>query len=268
MWDLVSAFGRIMRQSAAARPSSIVYDDTPDPRLHEPHPRPAVRTQGRLAFSALVPAGHAQVDPGGHLPGGVGAGAPPSRVRRAERGFRRDLAAPDRVSEPLDFSASTTTITPGGNNPAWSTIFRFKPWSQGHHHRGLFAGGGADLLADPRVEVGFDLGAQPWSFMGTPTWFVSHAHIDHLVALPVYVARRRMMKMEPPTIYLPEDMIEPMERILKLFSRLDRGRLPCTLVPCGPGTKSNFRESWWSPFPPPGTRCPRWALWFGSGGGS
>jgi segregation and condensation protein A len=29
LWDLVSAFGRVMRQSAVARPSSIVYDDTP-----------------------------------------------------------------------------------------------------------------------------------------------------------------------------------------------------------------------------------------------
>ena len=87
----------------------------------------------------------------------------------------------------------------------------------------------------PEMKVGFDLGAQPWSFMGTPTWFVSHTHMDHLVGLPVYVARRRMMKMEPPTIYLPEAAVEPVQRILRLFSRLDRGRLPCELVPTVPG---------------------------------
>ncbi len=87
----------------------------------------------------------------------------------------------------------------------------------------------------PELKLGFDLGAQPWSFMGTPTWFVSHAHMDHLVALPVYVGRRRMMKMEPPTIYLPESAVEPVRRILRLFSRLDRGRLPCELVPTAPG---------------------------------
>ena len=71
--------------------------------------------------------------------------------------------------------------------------------------------------------------------MGTPTWFVSHTHMDHLIALPVYVARRRMMKMEPPVIYLPEAAIEPMQRVLRLFSRMDRGRLPCTLLPAKPG---------------------------------
>jgi ribonuclease Z len=89
----------------------------------------------------------------------------------------------------------------------------------------------------PEWKIGFDLGAQPWAFMGTPVWFVSHAHMDHLVALPVYVARRRMMKMEPPTIYMPEVVVEPMTRILRLFSRLDRGRLPCNLVPIQPGSE-------------------------------
>jgi ribonuclease Z len=87
----------------------------------------------------------------------------------------------------------------------------------------------------PELKIGFDFGAQPWSFMGTGTWFVSHTHLDHIAALPVYVARRRMMKMEPPTIYLPEATIEPIERILKLFTRLDRGRLPCRMLPARPG---------------------------------
>ena len=85
------------------------------------------------------------------------------------------------------------------------------------------------------MKLGFDLGAQPWSFMGTPRWFVSHSHMDHLLALPAYVARRRMMKMEPPTIYMPEEMVDPVRRLLAVFSRLDRGRLPCELVGLQPG---------------------------------
>ena len=87
----------------------------------------------------------------------------------------------------------------------------------------------------PELKLGFDLGAQPWSFMATETWFVTHGHLDHIAALPVYVARRRMMKMEPPVIYMPGELIEPMHQIMQLYTRLDRGRMPCELRAAEPG---------------------------------
>src|SRR6476646_8480190 len=76
----------------------------------------------------------------------------------------------------------------------------------------------------PELKVGFDLGAQPWDFMGTPNWFVSHAHLDHVAALPVYVARRRMMKMDPPTVYVPAENVEEIKKLMLVMQRLDRGR--------------------------------------------
>lgn len=82
----------------------------------------------------------------------------------------------------------------------------------------------------PELKIGFDLGGQPWDFMGTSRWAISHTHLDHIAALSVYIARRRMMKMEPPTIYLPQDSVEPVNAMLRSFSRLDRGRLPCELI--------------------------------------
>lgn len=87
----------------------------------------------------------------------------------------------------------------------------------------------------PELKLGFDLGAQPWDFMGTATWFLSHTHLDHIAALPVYVARRRMMKMEPPVIYLPEHAVDLVDRLLRDVQRLDRGRLPCELIAAKPG---------------------------------
>jgi ribonuclease Z len=87
----------------------------------------------------------------------------------------------------------------------------------------------------PELKLGFDLGAQPWDFMGTPTWCISHTHLDHIAALPIYVARRRMMKMEAPTIYLPEHARELTEHLLRVCQRLDRGRQTCRLVGVEPG---------------------------------
>jgi ribonuclease Z len=87
----------------------------------------------------------------------------------------------------------------------------------------------------PELKVGFDLGANPWDFMGTPSWMLTHTHLDHIAALPVYVARRRMMKMEPPRIYLPAHAVEDVRKLLTIMQRLDRGRQVCDLVGVNPG---------------------------------
>lgn len=87
----------------------------------------------------------------------------------------------------------------------------------------------------PELKLGFDLGGSPWDFMNLPTIFITHAHLDHMAALPVYVARRRMMKMEPPVIYLPEEVREDAERLLRVWQRLDRGRMVCQLIGVTPG---------------------------------
>jgi segregation and condensation protein A len=56
LWDLVSAFGRIIRDTEAAKPSSIVYDDTP---IHVYMARiyDELRQRGQLAFTELFHAG-------------------------------------------------------------------------------------------------------------------------------------------------------------------------------------------------------------------
>jgi ribonuclease Z len=87
----------------------------------------------------------------------------------------------------------------------------------------------------PEMKIGFDLGGHPWDFMGVPTTFVSHTHLDHIAAVASYVSRRRMMKMSPPRIYLPAAGIGAVRSILSGFSKLDRGRLPCELIPVAAG---------------------------------
>jgi segregation and condensation protein A len=56
LWDLVSAFGRVMRDSRASQPSNIVYDDTPIQvymqRIHQ-----RLVHQGRVAFSEMFESG-------------------------------------------------------------------------------------------------------------------------------------------------------------------------------------------------------------------
>src|SRR5208283_1953697 len=52
LWDLVSAFGRIIRENVAVRPSSIVYDDTPI-HVHMSRILAQLSEHGRLALGDL-----------------------------------------------------------------------------------------------------------------------------------------------------------------------------------------------------------------------
>src|SRR5580700_2483593 len=109
-----------------------------------------------------------------------------------------------------------------------------------YHHAGMTVEGYSRAAVQsywriPELKLGFDLGAQPWDFMGTPTWFLTHTHLDHVAGLPVYVARRRMMKMEPPRLYLPQESLEDVRKLLLIMQRLDRGRQLCELFGVAPG---------------------------------
>ena len=63
----------------------------------------------------------------------------------------------------------------------------------------------------------------------------SHCHLDHIAALPLYVARRRLMKMSPPKIYLPQSNTDAVRQMLNSFVKLDRGKMPCDLIGVSPG---------------------------------
>ena len=107
------------------------------------------------------------------------------------------------------------------------------------HHRGLTVEGYSRAAVQtywriPELKLGFDLGAA----------LVVHDHTQ-LVREPLASGpycrpadpgcARRMLKMEPPTVYLPAEAIEGVQLLLRAVQRLDRGRMPVELVGLNPG---------------------------------
>lgn len=112
-----------------------------------------------------------------------------------------------------------------------------------HQHDGLTIEGYSRAAVQTcwrvnQLKLLFDVGVQPWDFMGTPTMFVSHAHLDHIAALPAYVSRRRLMKMDPPVIYMPDSAVDTAWEVLQMFRRLDRGAMPCEIIGLLPGDET------------------------------
>ena len=52
LWDLVAAFGRLMRETQALRPTAVIVDDTPQ-HIYEASILDRVRADGRVAFRDL-----------------------------------------------------------------------------------------------------------------------------------------------------------------------------------------------------------------------
>jgi len=117
LWDLVSAFGRIMRDSAAARPSNIVYDDTP---IHVYMSRIHARLleQGQVAFTSLF-------EPGMHKSTLIGIFLAVLELVRhhhvrvdQNRVFGEIWLLPDLdCAEPLDLSGVDDYEHPGNQHP-------------------------------------------------------------------------------------------------------------------------------------------------------
>jgi segregation and condensation protein A len=57
LWDLVSAFARLMRETQATQPQSVVVDDTPQ-QVYEDAIRAYLREHGRVSFLALFTPPH------------------------------------------------------------------------------------------------------------------------------------------------------------------------------------------------------------------
>lgn len=104
LWDLVSAFGRIVRENVAARPSNIVYDDTPI-RVYMARIHARLIERGQLAISELFDAqAHKSALVGMFL--AVLELVRHHRVRAEQNGLFGEiwlLPSPDQT-EPLDLS--------------------------------------------------------------------------------------------------------------------------------------------------------------------
>jgi ribonuclease Z len=82
----------------------------------------------------------------------------------------------------------------------------------------------------PELRIGIDLGAIPWDFTPTATWFVSHGHLDHMLALPALLGRRGMLNLPPPTVFVPVEIIADVQALLSAWRALDRSAMQCQLV--------------------------------------
>ena len=102
----------------------------------------------------------------------------------------------------------------------------------------------ATYLRVKELDLIFDLGRCPMSFIGTGHVFISHFHLDHYFGIPIYVSQRWLNGIPPGNIYVPKEGADQLQDLIERISLLDCGKVwDYHLTPVQAGEAVPFREN-------------------------
>lgn len=109
--------------------------------------------------------------------------------------------------------------------------------------RGASLGGMYTSLHVPELDVLFDVGLPVRPACAVPHLFLSHAHIDHLGALPTLLGMRGLSGVEETLrLYLPAGLEHDLQDGLNALGRMHRWPLKVEAVPMQPGQEIVLRR--------------------------
>ncbi len=91
--------------------------------------------------------------------------------------------------------------------------------SKPHRISGVSVGGVYTSLLVPELDAIFDVGVAPRSFVGASRLFLSHAHADHVGALPALLGQRGLAGLPAPKIFLPKEIFRNISEGIAAFNR-------------------------------------------------
>lgn len=87
--------------------------------------------------------------------------------------------------------------------------------------QGLSRAGTGTSLYLPEFKICFDV-AQGWPFHYTSKhFFITHSHMDHAGGIPYIISQRGLMNLPAANFYMPKNMIEPVDEILKHWQKME-----------------------------------------------
>lgn len=96
---------------------------------------------------------------------------------------------------------------------------------------GLSLSGIRTAITMPDLSLAFDV-AQGYPYLlNLKHYFISHGHLDHAAGIPYIISQKAMNTQEPPKFYMPESLVGPMDKIMKLWEEIENHTYSYEFIP-------------------------------------
>ncbi len=100
--------------------------------------------------------------------------------------------------------------------------------------QGMSVAGEQTVIQIPELDINFDMGHCTRASLTSDTVVLSHAHMDHLGALPYWLSQRHFQKLGPGRIVCHEQLERPLSTMIDSWVELERQKTPYEIIPVVP----------------------------------
>lgn len=108
--------------------------------------------------------------------------------------------------------------------------------------QGYSAAGEETVVQIPELNVCFDIGRCPYFALTSDIVCISHGHMDHIAGVAYYLSQRTFQDMKPGTIIVPQDLVRPVEQLLRCWRDVERQATPYKLIGMVPNQLLEIRR--------------------------